>query len=430
MLDKVLTDSKCPFNVALMWCTNAKNSLHNVHGFSPYQLALGQNTRPPALLTDTPPAHESPSSSDIVWQHLNTLHDARWAFKEAESFEKLKCALRHNVRTANDAMYVNGNKVYHIHRGDTKWRGPAIVLGQDGQQILLKHGGFYVHTHRCCVQHVNPISDKPLEPQAISTPKTTSLSVKGQHVAPNLTASSDSEDKGETLDAQAMPFSTPCNASTVPHPPTTPHKSDTPRCSPCQYQHPVTVLAYDLNSSSPERSRSLPSTTSSVIRTRKSSVNPDLSSLKKGVLASVQLNNDTVDMPRHLFRLLSCSGKSTGRYAYSWNVQDQSGNVSLIDFKHDVAEWSIAQDNDDNEILDEHRTTKVLLAEQSNDVHAAKLKELHNWSVHNVYDVVPDNDGQAFMTVRWVITTKDTPIEPTLKARLVAHGFHQWFFLM
>ena len=66
----------------------------------------------------------------------------------------------------------------------------------------------------------------------------------------------------------------------------------------------------------------------------------------------------------------------------------------------------------------------MLLAEQSNDVHAAKLKELHNWSVHNVYDVVPDN-GQAFMTVRWVITTKDTPIEPTVKAQLVAHGFQE-----
>ena len=283
MLDKVLTDSKCPFNVALSWHINAKNSLHNVHGFSPYQLALGQNPRPPARLTGTSPAHESPSSLDIVRQHLNALHDARRAFTEAENSEKLNCALRH-VRTANDAMFVNGHKVYYIRRGDTKWRGPAIVSGQDRQQILLKNGGFYVGTHHCRVQHVNPISDKPLEPQAISTPKTTSPSVKDQHVAPNLTASSDSEDKGETLDAQEMPFSTPCNASTVPLPPTTPQKSDTPCRSPCQCQCPVTVPAYDLTSSSPERSRSLPSTTSSAIRTRKSSVNPDLSSLKKGFL--------------------------------------------------------------------------------------------------------------------------------------------------
>ena len=29
------------------------------------------------------------------------------------------------------------------------------------------------------------------------------------------------------------------------------------------------------------------------------------------------------------------------------------------------------------------------------------------------------------MTVRWVITTKDTPIEPTVKAGLVAHGFQE-----
>ena len=224
-------------------------------------------------------------------------------------------------------MYVNGDKVYYIHRDDTKWRAPAIVLGQDGQQILLKHGGFYFHTHHCRVQHVNPISDKPLEPQAISTLKTTSLSVKDLHVAPNLIASSDSEDEGKTLDAQEIPFSTPCNASSVPHPPTTSRKSDTLHHSPCKYQCTVTVPAYDLNSSLPERSRSLPSTTSSAIRTRKSSVDPDLSSLKKGILTSVQLNNDTVDMPRHLFRLLSHSSKSTGRYAYSWNIQDESGNV-------------------------------------------------------------------------------------------------------
>ena len=106
--------------MALSWCTNAKNSLHNVRGFSRYQLALNQNPRLPALLTDTSAAHERPSSSDIVWQHLNALHDAQRAFIEGENSEKLKCALRHNVRTANDAMYVNGDKVYYIYRDDTK----------------------------------------------------------------------------------------------------------------------------------------------------------------------------------------------------------------------------------------------------------------------------------------------------------------------
>ena len=36
MLDKVLEESKCSFEVALAWCTNAKNPLQNVHGFSPF----------------------------------------------------------------------------------------------------------------------------------------------------------------------------------------------------------------------------------------------------------------------------------------------------------------------------------------------------------------------------------------------------------
>ena len=75
-LNKVLEDTKCPFDIALQWCVNAKNSLHNVHGFSPYQLALGQNPRLPALLSDKPPALESNSSSEIIRQNLNALHCA------------------------------------------------------------------------------------------------------------------------------------------------------------------------------------------------------------------------------------------------------------------------------------------------------------------------------------------------------------------
>ena len=76
MLNKVLDDTKCPFDIALQWCVNAKNSLHNAHDFSPYQLALGQNPRLLVLLSDKPPALESNSSSEIIRQNLNALHCA------------------------------------------------------------------------------------------------------------------------------------------------------------------------------------------------------------------------------------------------------------------------------------------------------------------------------------------------------------------
>ena len=59
MLNKVLEDTKCPFDIVLQWCVNAKNSLRNVHGFSPCQLAFGQNPRLPSLLSDKLPDYGS-----------------------------------------------------------------------------------------------------------------------------------------------------------------------------------------------------------------------------------------------------------------------------------------------------------------------------------------------------------------------------------
>ena len=70
MLNKGSEDTKCPFDIALQWCVNAKKLLHKFHGFLPYQLALGQNPRLPARLSDKPPALESNSSSEIIRQNL------------------------------------------------------------------------------------------------------------------------------------------------------------------------------------------------------------------------------------------------------------------------------------------------------------------------------------------------------------------------
>ena len=32
-----------------------------------------------------------------------------------------------------------------------RWKGPGKVLGHDGQQVLIKHGGIYVRLHPCRV---------------------------------------------------------------------------------------------------------------------------------------------------------------------------------------------------------------------------------------------------------------------------------------
>ena len=56
MMDKTLEESQFSLDLALSWCLNAKNPLTNVHGFSPFQLALGktQSYQPSTFIERTP----------------------------------------------------------------------------------------------------------------------------------------------------------------------------------------------------------------------------------------------------------------------------------------------------------------------------------------------------------------------------------------
>ena len=118
MLNKVLEESRCSFEVALVWCTNAKNSLQNVHGFSPFQLALGQNPKLPFMINDKPPAHTPQSSSKILMDNLNAIHKAQEAFIMSENSERICRALNHNIRTSNDTKFLSGNVVYYKRAND------------------------------------------------------------------------------------------------------------------------------------------------------------------------------------------------------------------------------------------------------------------------------------------------------------------------
>ena len=150
-----MDDTNCNLDVAIAWAINAKNCLANVHGFSPYQLVLGQNPRLPSTLNDQPPAFASDSDTQkYLLQHLQALHVARQAFIQAESSNKIRKALNSNVRSYADAVYSQGDLVLYKRQNEAKWKGPATVLGKDGQQVLLKHGGYYVRVHPCRLTHV------------------------------------------------------------------------------------------------------------------------------------------------------------------------------------------------------------------------------------------------------------------------------------
>ena len=118
MLRKIVAEQKCSLEAALAWAVQAKNTLANVHGFSPAQLALGYNPQLPNVLIDKPPALEDRNTQSIVAEHLNCMRLAREAFIKAESSERIKRALRHNVRPAAHNKFCTGDLVYYKRNND------------------------------------------------------------------------------------------------------------------------------------------------------------------------------------------------------------------------------------------------------------------------------------------------------------------------
>ena len=471
MLDRVLGDLNCNFEIALAWCVNAKNSLQNVHGFSPYQLVFGHNPVLPNPFNNKPPAFEDTESrsSEIVRTNLNALHSSRVAFMESERSERLRRALRTNTRTYSDQVVVNGDKVYYKRNDAKKWKGPAYVLGRDGQQILLKHGGYYIRVHPCRVrlarEEINASSidnDPPPSPSAVNVlppsisavPLRISSSSSIPHSLPtahlDVLESSDSEDEPQNNIAQEPQDNSSLDIDPVPQPsltspPTTP--CSTPRIAPTpprsnmqrQSSYHLRARQFVHNPlhgyTNSESATNVPSSAhtddtqavatnqnsmSAVVRSN--GIDPDVSSLRKGDKLFVKLANSSNFIP---CTLLKRSGKKSSKlYRNEWNVKYPNDSVAVLNFDSDVSEWLFLESyNSDTEILTFINTTNSLNPTEV-QIENAKREEMEAWKLHNVYDEVP-NEGQDCMSVRWVVTPKVINGVASVKARLVAKGFQE-----
>ena len=146
---RIMADSSCDVRIALAWAVSARNALTNNHGYSPNHLVFGQNPVFPNVLNSELPAMEKRTDSQIVADNLNAMHRAREDFIKAESSERIKRALSHNVRATIPEQLICGDKVYYKRNNSHEWHGPGTVIGFDGKQILVKHGGVYVRVHVC-----------------------------------------------------------------------------------------------------------------------------------------------------------------------------------------------------------------------------------------------------------------------------------------
>ncbi|KAL1281668.1 hypothetical protein QQF64_000471 [Cirrhinus molitorella] len=53
----------------------------------------------------------------------------------------------HNQTLTEILLKVTGDKVYYKHVDSAQWKGPGVVIGQDGAVIFVRHGGSYVRVH-------------------------------------------------------------------------------------------------------------------------------------------------------------------------------------------------------------------------------------------------------------------------------------------
>ena len=123
-------------------------------------------------------------------------------------------------------------------------------------------------------------------------------------------------------------------------------------------------------------------------------------------------NKDTGQM--EAWTIVSLAGKKSSKlWAHSYNIQDLvSGEKGWVNLK---------EYEDIEKIEDEE---EILLGFEDNIVREAKEKELESWRENEVYEEVED-EGQKYISTRWLVTEKIKEGEKICKARLVARGFEE-----
>ena len=132
-----MEDSNCSAEMALSWAISAKNTLCGHNGYSPNQLVFGKNPSFPNILDNDLPALEEKPFTLTVANNLNVMHKSREAFIKVESSEKIKRALKHNIRTTNDDA-----PFYFIDNN----QGQAVWINADSQGHALIFPGTLIHT--------------------------------------------------------------------------------------------------------------------------------------------------------------------------------------------------------------------------------------------------------------------------------------------
>ena len=384
LVSKIVEDTNCGVQIALAWAVAARNAFYNKSGVSPNQLVFGFNPSFPNIYDSNLPASSlEDASTDIVRKNSDARNKAREIFIKYEANERIRKALRHNIRHTEMETLIQGDEVLY-KRKDNKWHGPGKVTNIDlrAKTVTVNHGGFLIKVHAvsllkmpatpvdqqidCDTEDIDDISFE--QPNQENNPKTpveaplvqTDLGPRLKTV--KLDALNTDVNVIETVNDQA-------------------HTNE-------QY----TITENENN----EEQRNVQTI--------------EIQNLKGGQ----RFQGIDKNTGQHISgKILNRAGKVKGSNKHCYNVEtDSTGWRGWVDMKN-IKDLQLLPDE-----------SQIIILFNSAEVSKAKEMEIKNWIDNKVFDEIEDT-GQHTISVRWVITEKGLESNLLTKARLVARGFEE-----
>ena len=219
MVQKIMDgDPKIKFEDALSQAVFAKNTLLNVHGYSPSQILTGKQPRAPGATADNTPAQdEEEVDSRTVQKRINLMQKAREAFTKVDNSNRLKRAMR--VQPSQLEKYETGEMLCYRFGTDPRWFGPGRVIGQENKVIYIKHGGHIISTSQSRVYrpgNIRQMVPQSHTPQSQAAQRQPKFPTGRDADSSSSDSSSDSEPQSEEEEAEEEERSEGRQASQAP----------------------------------------------------------------------------------------------------------------------------------------------------------------------------------------------------------------------
>ena len=161
-MSKIIDDTNCGVHIALAWAVAARNAFDNKSGVSPNQIVFGFNPSVPTIYDSNLPASSFEElSTDIIRKNCDARNKAREIFIKYEANERIRKALRHNVRHTDIEVLQQGDEVLYKRKDNNKWQGPAKVTHIDysAKTVTVNHGGFLIKAHAVSIMKIPSLDD-------------------------------------------------------------------------------------------------------------------------------------------------------------------------------------------------------------------------------------------------------------------------------